>query len=120
MHAYVREIAGSSLGLQDKLMLLAGQSADDREDPPVTAAQRALHHAPGRVLAMSCGILDAQLPADESYALFEALDVDREDLANAVAQKMARLDDNPHPLAQKELLYLARWSLALEKAVQTG
>ena len=120
MHAYVREIASSSLGLQDKLMLLAGQSADDREDPPPTAAQRALHHAPGRVLAMSCGILDAQLPADESYALFEALDVDREDLANAVAQKMERLDDNPHPLAQKELLYLARWSLALEKAAEAG
>lgn len=120
MHAYVREIASSSLGRQDKLMLLAGQFADDREDPPLTAAQRALHHAPGRVLAMSCGILDAQLPADESYALFEALDVDREDLVNAVVQQMERLDGDPHPLAQKELLHLARWSLALEKAVETG
>ena len=116
MHAYCREIASSSLALQDKGSLLAGENPEDRNDPPETAAQLALYHAPGRVLAMACGILDAQLPASESLALFEVLDVDSDALSHAIEGKLQRLHMNPNPLAQEEIQYLLRWCMALEKA----
>lgn len=109
IRAYVREIASSSLALHDKIGLLG--------DKPVTAAQCALAHAPGRVVAMTLGILDANLPMEQTHALVESMGVSGDELVSAVTGRMERLTVNPHPIAPDELRYLDLWLAMLNNAI---
>lgn len=128
IHTYVHEIACSSLALDDKVRLLAGRYAADPEDdendtaphrppPTQTAAGIALHHAPGRVVAMVCAIVEARLPGDETDALLRALDVDGDSMNRAVGERMLQLDDSSHPLEAKELEYLSLWYRRLGESI---
>lgn len=130
IHAYVYEIACSSLKLDDKLRLLAGRSEADTGDhendtaphrglAPDTAASIALHHAPSRVVAMMCAIFEARRPWEETRALLSALDVHMGSLNRAVKDLMQELESSPHPIDAEELDYLCLWWGRLGESIHT-
>lgn len=111
IHAYVREIAASSLPLADKIALLG------RKGEFGTPALAALEHAPERTAAMMCGILDAQQSVNDSLALLESLGVSPQAVEKAMARLHTSLATHAGPAQQDQLKRQAAWSDRLNKTV---
>lgn len=114
IHAYVREIAASSLPLAEKIALV-GKPGEF--GTPATAA---LEFTPERVAAMMCGILDAGQPGDNALALLKALGVSPEAVEKAMVRVHASLAEHAGPTQQDQLQRQASWNQRLKRTIAEG